>query len=43
MEAMLLMENQKDPRDINMFLTNPIELPDICKKYLAKGELVKLA
>lgn len=39
----LMMNDIYDPRDMNLFLTYPIELPVLCKKTLETEELIKLA
>ena len=39
----LLMNDIYDPRNTNMFLSSPIELPILCKKTLETEELIKLA
>jgi len=38
-----MMNDIYDPRDMNLFLTYPIELPVLCKKTLETEELIKLA
>ena len=39
----LMMNDRNDPRDTNMFLSSPLELPILCRKTLRTEELIKLA